>query len=141
MPYYQNVKLPKRTKQALVGSPNVPNVSKAVRDVMLKYAGNKEATFALLLRHMQRKMVSGHKATQEEMCKTTVSSDPNLYKEFAEIEPERPHRDLDPRTAQPAASVNPAAGSSSSSRCGSCTSSMPISRNCFCPWESSPDGR
>ena len=85
MPYYQNVKLPKRTKQALVGSPNVPNVSKAVRDVMLKYAGNKEATFALLLRHMQRKMVSGHKATQEEMCKTTVSSDPNLYKEFAEI--------------------------------------------------------
>ncbi|MNZ93690.1 hypothetical protein D3C78_1127690 [compost metagenome] len=39
------------------------------------------------------------------------------------------------------ASVMPATGSSSSSSCGSCTSSMPISRNCFCPWDSSPAGR
>ena len=35
----------------------------------------------------------------------------------------------------------PATGSSSSSNCGSCTSSMPISRNCFWPWDSKPAGR
>ncbi|MNE21486.1 hypothetical protein D3C80_1146510 [compost metagenome] len=35
----------------------------------------------------------------------------------------------------------PATGSSSSSNCGSCTSSMPISRNCFCPCDSNPAWR
>ena len=39
------------------------------------------------------------------------------------------------------ASVIPATGSSSSSNLGSCTSSMPISRNCFCPWDNSPAWR
>ncbi len=39
------------------------------------------------------------------------------------------------------ASVMPATGSSSSKSCGDCIKSMPISRNCFCPWDSSPAGR
>ncbi len=39
------------------------------------------------------------------------------------------------------ASVMPATGSSSSSSCGSCISSMPISSHCFWPCDSSPAGR
>ena len=39
------------------------------------------------------------------------------------------------------ASVMPATGSSSNSSCGSCISNMPISRNCFWPWDNSPAGR
>ena len=38
-------------------------------------------------------------------------------------------------------SVMPATGSSSSSSCGSCISSMPISSHCFWPCDSSPAGR
>ena len=39
------------------------------------------------------------------------------------------------------ASVMPATGSSSSNSCGSCISSMPISRNCFWPWDNRPAWR
>ena len=83
--YTQCAILPKRTKEALIRSPRVPNISKTLRDIMLRYAGNKESTFALLVRHMQRKMLSGHTSkVQEEMCKTTISSDQDLYRKFVE---------------------------------------------------------
>lgn len=83
MTYVQNVKLPQSIRDAIRPSEAVPNTSKHVVSVMNQYKDSKEATLALLIRHLCR--VKDKPLPDEPILKTTVTAPRDTCQSFADM--------------------------------------------------------